>query len=415
MIEMGRYRITIITFLLISSCLSGCFSEDEVEVEVEEEGKKSWWPDRVENNCSATEGPVVNSRGNYQLQCSLYLEGNSTPILTLNHPIEDAIWIVDLSGEIISWDGEQQTNVANISQIISRCHNEQGLLGMAFDEDFENTGMVILSYTEQKACESDEKENVVFSHAKVENGEIVMDSIEVLIEVQKDKQNHNGGHVMSIGNNHYLWSLGDGGSSFDPDGNGQNRTTKLGTIQLIQYENGSVSPVGNNSTEEDYTLHYGLRNPWRFDVDSVGNLWIADVGQNCYEEVNMVPVYQSSNFGWSEREGFHEMKRDGGCYEEIAETNLEFTDPVIEYPHENGNCSITGGYWMDWGPDSLRDGYIYGDFCTGQIWIIKNVEGAWVNEDVANIETMIVGFGRGVNDELLIFSWAGNIYEIDDL
>ena len=323
-------------------------------------------------------------------------------------------WIVDLSGEIISWNGIEETVVGDLTGIVSRCHNEQGLLGMAFSDDYENTGMVLLSYTENNTCADAKDSNIVLSQAKVESNMIDLSTIEVLMEVNKTSRNHNGGHVLSIGNNQYLWSIGDGGGSFDPNGNGQNSSSELGTIQLFNYENGTITPVGENSSEDNYVLHYGLRNPWRFDLDPNGNLWIADVGQNCYEEVNMVPVYQASNFGWSVREGFHDLDKDGGCYENSSEPSIEFTDPIAEYSHQNGNCSITGGYWMDWGPQSLRDGYIYGDFCSGNIWIMKNVDGQWISEDVVNVGTMIVGFGKGVNDELLIFSWAGNIYQINE-
>ena len=170
----------------------------------------------------------------------------------------------------------------------------------------------------------------------------------------------------------------------------------------------------NGTDDPSYTLHYGLRNPWRIDFDPNGNLWIADVGQLCYEEVNVVPVMQSSNFGWSEREGFHDLDKDGGCYENQSVEDPNFTDPVIEYSHNDTHCSIIGGLWMDWGPELLRDGYVYGDFCSGQIWSAKNIDGKWTAVEVGNVGTMIVGFGKGVNNELLIFSWAGSIYQLNE-
>jgi hypothetical protein len=286
---------------------------------------------------------------------------------------------------------------------------------MAFDQDFINTSMILLVYNEDKTCESKKDSNIILAHAKVENNLINLDTVETLVEVNKSNRNHNGGHILPIGNHQYLWSIGDGGGSFDPNGNGQNKSNILGTIQLINYRDGELLSVDNDSSNNTQTLHHGLRNSWRFDVDPSGNLWIADVGQNCFEEINMVPVFQSSNFGWSEREGFHELDREGGCDSEIAEENPEFTDPIIEYSHEEGDCSVTGGYWMDWGPDSLRDGYLYGDFCTGNIWLIQNSDEEWVSQHIVQLETMIVGFGRGINDELLIFSWAGTIYQLDDI
>ena len=147
-------------------------------------------------------------------------------------------------------------------------------------------------------------------------------------------------------------------------------------------------------------------------MDPNGNLWIADVGQYCYEEINVVPLMDSSNFGWVLREGFHEFDESRGCIEEISPKPHFVSNPVIEYGHQGGNCSVTGGFWMDWGPEKLRDGYLYGDFCSGSIWLAKDVNGDWVADNVANAGTQIVGFGKGLNDELLIFSWGGTIYHI---
>jgi hypothetical protein len=95
----------------------------------------------------------------------------------------------------------------------------------------------------------------------------------------------------------------------------------------------------------------------------------------------------------------------------------DFTDPVAVYSHnsDRGFCSVSGGYWMDWGPPSLQDGYMYGDFCTGTIWLIKQTDDGWLPEEIDTTGTMIVGFGRGLSDELLVFSWAGTIYQISEV
>ena len=117
--------------------------------------------------------------------------------------------------------------------------------------------------------------------------------------------------------------------------------------------------------DTDYVLDYGLRNPWKFDIDNSGQLWIADVGQYCYEEINLVPIFDQTNFGWSQREGMHNYDPSDDCTSAATtpdDSNL--TDPIVEYAHTGGNCSITGGFWMDWGPNSLQGGYIYGDFCS---------------------------------------------------
>ncbi len=411
---MKNIQIIFLSTLIFTSCLAGCFgSEDE---DKDDEKEKFSWPDQVETGCEAS--------GINGLQCTTYYEienESEHAVLTLLHPNQESLWIISLDGQILILENGEDENpvyagkAADLSSIVARCHYEQGLLGMAFDQDFNNTSMVLLVYNGYETCENAKDANIVLAHAKVENDSINVDSIEVLVEIDKLNRNHNGGHILPIGNHQYLWSIGDGGGSYDSHENGQNSSSILGTIQLVNYRDGALISTNNSSSNGTEMLHYGLRNAWKFDVDPNGNLWIADVGQNCYEEINMVPIFQSSNFGWSEREGFHELNRDGGCIEEIAEDDPKFTNPIIEYPHDGGDCSVTGGYWMDWGPELLQDGYLYGDFCSGNIWVIKDLNGTWVSENIVQLETMIVGFGKGINNELLIFSWAGTIYQLDEI
>ena len=408
MIYMQNLTISTVILLLLTCSLAGCFGDNEKE----EKEPGFVWPEQIEKACV-----ISNETG---LVCDFYTAINSTPVLTLDDPDTEAIWLLDLDGHITKWEHSEsldkpiQTDVvADLSGVVSRCHIEQGLLGMEFSDDYANNGRVLLVYNDNRTCESAKDSNVVLAHAKIIDGKLDMNSLEILIEVSKNSRNHNGGNILSIGNNQYVWSIGDGGGSFDPEDNGQDQSSPLGTIQLVHYENESIVPV-NGTENESYTLHYGLRNPWRIDYDPNGNLWIADVGQLCYEEVNVVPVMQSSNFGWSKREGFHDLDEEKGCYENRSEPSPEFTDPVIQYGHDN-HCSIIGGSWMDWGPESLRDGYLYGDFCSGQVWVAKNIDGNWTAVEVGSVGTMIVGFGKGVNDELLIFSWAGGIYQLNEI
>ena len=148
-------------------------------------------------------------------------------------------------------------------------------------------------------------------------------------------------------------------------------------------------------------------------METLGDLWIADVGQNCWEEVNLVSLIERANLGWSEREGFQEFQEEMSCSSTRDDGENGLTDPLLAYSHENGNCSITGGYWMDWGPENLRDGYLYGDFCTGSIWILEETDGKWNERHLGNSGGMIVGFGKGFNDEILVFHWTGDIVMIN--
>ena len=400
----------LLSLVVCTSALAGCFGSDD-----DDDVEPGWqWPEKADYGCA-----INNTSG---LICEPYGYFESTPILTIDNPVDDSIWVLTLDGVITKFSGDSSVNhlnnstssiVGDLSSVVSRCHNEQGLLGMTFTEEYALNGRIMLVYTENNTCASAKDSNVVLAHATIVDDKLDMDSLEVLIEVEKESRNHNGGNVLSIGNNQYIWSLGDGGGSFDPYENGQNRSTKLGTIQLIHYVDGEVIPPENDSNENSETLHYGLRNPYRMDVDPNGNLWIADVGQLCYEEVNMVPVLLSSNFGWSEREGFHDLSADE-CYENTSAPNIEFTDPVIEYSHEF-HCSIIGGFWMDWGPEALQDGYIYGDFCSGMVWKATGVDGNWTSQEIGALGTMIVGFGKGINNELLVFSWTGQVYQLNEI
>ena len=91
------------------------------------------------------------------------------------------------------------------------------------------------------------------------------------------------------------------------------------------------------------------------------------------------------------------------------------TDPLLEYSHTGGDCSVTGGFWMDWGPSDLQNGYLCGDFCTGNMWLAKNESGVFTEKVIANTEIQITGFGRGLNDELLIFDWGGQIVKLEEI
>ncbi len=403
----GEYpmRVSLIAAILVlSTASSGCMSESDEAYE---------WPDPVSGNCNLDEF--------YSLECELLLEAFDIPHQSLINPATGELWIVYLSGYIKSWDGNNLELVADLSMIVNRCHMEQGLLGVVFEDDFEMTGEVLLSYVNEGPCAGPNDSNLVLASINVDSeGHLDPSTIVILKEIEQPYRNHNGGYLLPIGDHQYLWGVGDGGSSDDPHQNGQNNSTPLGSILLFAYEQGGISPVMENQTGDQYILHSGLRNPWRFDIDSYDRLWIADVGQNCYEEVNLIPLMESANFGWSEREGNHRFypngftNEDGTCNPDEEESSVPngMTDPVGFYPHEDGNCSITGGFWMDWGPESLRDGYLYGDFCSGSIWVMREESGTWSHEYIGASGGMIVGFGETPDGELLVFHWTGEVIAI---
>ena len=389
------------SILVLSTASSGCMSESEEGFE---------WPEPVSWGC--------NLDATYSLDCDLFLEAFDIPHQSVINPVSNELWIVYLSGYIKSWDGNDLQLVADLSEFVNRCHMEQGLLGVAFEDDFEVTGTVLMSYVAEGPCEGPNQSNLTLATISIDSeGLLDPSSISILKEIEQPYRNHNGGYLLPLGDNQYLWGVGDGGGSDDPHQNGQNNSTPLGSILLFAYEKGDISSVLINQTGDQYVLHSGLRNPWRFDIDSYDRLWIADVGQNCYEEINLAPLMESSNFGWSEREGEHRFypngftNEDGTCNPDEGETPLPdgMTDPVGFYPHENGNCSITGGFWMDWGPETLRDGYLYGDFCSGSMWVMREESGTWSEEYIGSSGGMIVGFGETPDGGLLVFHWTGEV------
>lgn len=400
---MNQNKAFILVIVLLSASISGYElyqrynSEDEPRFQ---------WPEKVDIPCQPNSA---------EFDCEVYTQVSSTPVKSLQHPSSDVVWIASLDGIISSWDGATLTEVGNLSSVISNCHNEQGLLGFEFSHDFTSSQEILLSYTEDADCDGGSNlSGMVIASVEIVNDQVNLDSLVELRNVAKENRNHNGGNLHSLNDGTYLWSLGDGGGSGDPYGNGQNVHNPLGTIQYFAYANKTIQPVLDNyGNDSDYVLHHGLRNPWKFDTDDQGRIWIADVGQYCYEEVNLVPMLDQSNFGWSEREGMHIYDPSDDCTSPPDElTDSQLTDPIIEYPHSGGNCSITGGFWMDWGPDFLQNSYVYGDFCTGSIWQITESSDGFQSSYVTGVGTYITGFGQGINDELLIFSWTGEIYHL---
>ncbi len=279
---------------------------------------------------------------------------------------DDRLFIVEQVGRIRIVENGQllATPFLDISSRVRSSGGEQGLLGLAFDPNFAKNGRFYVNYT----AEAGGGDSVI-ARFKVSSGNPnVADagSEERFLQVNQPYTNHNGGQV-AVGPDGYLYaSLGDGGSGGDPLGNGQNKNSLLGTIVRVDRFTGDAAP-GNpfiGTSGDDRIWVWGLRNPWRFAFDPLsGDMLIADVGQNAWEEVDVVPAGDNGlNFGWNEREGAH-------CYVANCET-AGLVDPIHEYAHGSDPCSgsITGGYVyrgndLPW----LRGHYFYADYCKGSL------------------------------------------------
>jgi len=237
------------------------------------------------------------------------------------------------------------------------------------------------------------------------------------MEVEQPYKNHNGG-CLKFGPDGYLYiGLGDGGGAGDPEGNGQDLSTLLGKILRIDVSNSTheapyVIPEDNPflDTSNDYKKEiwaYGFRNPWRFSFDRVtGDLWVGDVGQDSWEEIDIVKA--GANYGWDIMEGRY-------CYPpSINSCNLTgLSSPIWEYSHEDG-CSVIGGYvYRGTRAPSLYGKYLYADYCSGRIWSLQyEGEKAVENLELIKADIDITSFAEDRAGEVYFLTGEGKIYRL---
>ena len=246
---------------------------------------------------------------------------------------------------------------------------------------------------------------------------IVLDSSSeyILLQVAQPAANHNGGQL-AFGPDGYLYiALGDGGLANDAFGNAQNGRTLLGAILRIDVHGGTPyaipqdNPFINAPNVRDEIWDFGIRNPWRFSFDRLtGDLYIADVGQGQYEEVDFEPAASGGgyNYGWPIMEGFH-------CFQNLPCDVNAFTLPVTEYTHSDG-CAITGGYvYRGQQFPSLQGVYFFGDYCSGIIWgLLRADDGTWEVAMLLNSGLQLSSFGEDYAGELYALDLNGGLYQI---
>jgi hypothetical protein len=205
--------------------------------------------------------------------------------------------------------------------------------------------------------------------------------------------------------------MGDGGSAGDPQNNAQNLNSLLGKMLRIDvngteknknYAIPSTNPYkGSKQQIKEEIYAYGLRNPWRFSFDlKTGDLWCADVGQNQWEEIDLIT--NGSNYGWNVFEAKHPFKDD-------LKIKLKFIAPIFEYNHSNGDCSITGGFvYYGKKRKDLENYYIYGDYCSRKIWAFNKLTNN--NKMLLELDAAPLSFGLDEQNELYMLASDGNIY-----
>lgn len=337
--------------------------------------------------------------------------------LTHSNDQTDRLFLVLQPGRIMVFsrvgDLSYVETFLDIRHLVSDVGNEEGLLGLAFDPAYEDTGFFYVHYSAGNPKRS------VVSRFKVDDSNPNFanhESERIFMEVRQPFSNHNGGQI-EFGPDGYLYiGFGDGGSANDPRDNGQDTTTLLGTIlrvdvsqidlrgkYLIPSDNPFVDTSGGIRPE---IWAYGLRNPWRFSFDrDTGDLWVGDVGQNRFEEIDLIK--SGANYGWNVMEGSHCSSKKNTC--NLSNMML----PIFQYGRDDG-CSVTGGYvYRGTRNPPMFGAYIYGDFCSGKIWGLR-YNGKEVIEHILIVdsELKISSFGEDQSGEIYILSFSGEIYRL---
>jgi glucose/arabinose dehydrogenase len=292
---------------------------------------------------------------------------------------------------------------------------ERGLLGLAFDPHFKTNHRLYVYYTRKGG------DIVVARYSTNAAGTNVIESTgrPILLIEHSAAANHNGGS-MAFGPDGYLYiGVGDGGGAGDPGNDAQEKTsTLLGKVLRInvhgtgagRYDRYSIpktNPYAGRKKGFDEIWDIGLRNPWRISFDhATGKLFIADVGQDRYEEIDREAAGSKGglNYGWSTMEGMH-------CYRAANCPMAGDTLPVAEYSHSGGNCAITGGYvYRGTKQANLIGQYVFADFCSGRIWTMPEAGTALTLRGTVNQN--ITSFGEGQDHELYAVSASGNLYHV---
>ena len=326
------------------------------------------------------------------------------------------LFLVEQPGRIfIVDDGEElQAPFLDIRNRVVSNGNEQGLLSVAFAPDYKTSGYFYIWYTGQGG-------DTVLARLKVSNDPDIADpnSEQEILKVEQPFGNHNGGRLRFGPDGMLYLGLGDGGGAFDPENAGQDGGTLLAKLIRIDVDpaNGTYAippdnPFTNNPGIENEIWAQGLRNPWRISFDRMtGDLYIADVGQGEWEEINVQAASSTGgqNYGWSVMEG-SECTGGGNACDQSG-----LTLPVFQYSHDGGNCSVTGGeVYRGQAYPNMHGMYLFGDYCSGNVWGLMKDGNNWVTSSLADTAYRISTFGLGEDGSLYLSDINGGIYLVSD-
>ena len=372
-------------FLLAALLLSGC-SSDSIED-----------PDPLPTLVSLTLQEVAS--------------GLNGPVYATSPSSDARLFIVEQPGRIRIVQGGSllATPFLDITSRVGT-GGERGMLSVAFHPQYAANGFFYVYFTGTDGAIRVER-FTVSANANAANAA----SAKVILTVPHPRSNHNGGLAMFGPDGMLYLGLGDGGGGGDPDLNGQNVNSLLGKLLRIDVNSGdpygipSGNPFATRTDARREIWAYGLRNPWRFAFDrSAGNLYVADVGQNALEEVNVVASTRAGvNYGWNITEG-------SSCYNAGSCNRNGLELPVLEYGHGNNQCSVTGGFvYRGTAIPQLAGTYFYADYCAG--WVKSfTYNGSASDQRDWNFGSIgnVTSFGEDSSGEIYITSSNGRVYKI---
>jgi glucose/arabinose dehydrogenase len=352
----------------------------------------------------------VDTRDFPAIVFSKFATGFSSPVqITHAGDGSNRLFVLEKNGivKIISNASVLKKPFLDISKLVSN-RTEQGLLGIAFPPNFKNKRYFYVNYTNRIGVG-----NTVIARYPLTGDLNIANSKSgiSILNITQPFTNHNGGQI-AFGPDGFLYiGTGDGGGSGDPFGNAQDHDSLLGKILRIDVDSG-VSPYlipKDNPFPNNEVWSSGLRNPWRFSFDRLTNeLYIADVGQNHAEEVNVQPSGIHENYGWNIMEG-------SNCFKNHNCRRYGLVLPVTEYTHDDGDCSITGGYvYRGTQYPKLVGIYLYGDFCSGKIRGLRKNGSRWESKVLLDTSFKISSFGEDEIGNIYFTDFvSGNIYKIE--